>query len=61
LGDTISKITRAKWTGVAAQVVDHLLCKHEALSSNPSPTKKRKENIGVKASIRRREEPFHFL
>jgi hypothetical protein len=23
----ISKITRAKWTGDAAQLVDHLLCK----------------------------------
>jgi hypothetical protein len=35
----ISKITRAKWTGGVAQVVELLLCKHKALSSNPSPTK----------------------
>jgi hypothetical protein len=30
----ISKITRAKWTGGVAQVVEHLLCKHEAVSPN---------------------------
>jgi hypothetical protein len=29
------KITRAKWTGDVTQAVEHLLCKHEALSSNP--------------------------
>jgi hypothetical protein len=28
----ISKITRAKWAGVVAQAVEHLLCKCEALS-----------------------------
>jgi hypothetical protein len=38
--DPISKITRAKWTEGGAQVVLCLLCKCEALSSNPSPTKK---------------------
>jgi hypothetical protein len=32
-GDLISKITRAKWAGGVAQVVECLLCKHEALSS----------------------------
>jgi hypothetical protein len=44
LGDEtpISKITRAKWTGSVAQVVEKLLCKHEALSSNSSLTKKLK-------------------
>jgi hypothetical protein len=31
------KITRAKWTGGMAPVVECLLCKHEMLSSNPSP------------------------
>jgi hypothetical protein len=36
--DPIFKITRAKWTGCAAEAVEHLLCKHETLSSNPSPT-----------------------
>jgi hypothetical protein len=30
------------WTGRVAQVVDSLLSKCEALSSNPSTTKKRK-------------------
>jgi hypothetical protein len=37
LKDPISKITRARWTGDMAQVVEHLLCKHEALSLNLSP------------------------
>jgi hypothetical protein len=36
---SISKITRAE-TGGVVQAVELLLCKHEALSSNPSPTKK---------------------
>jgi hypothetical protein len=27
------------------QVVEHLLCKHKALSSNPSPTKKKRKDI----------------
>jgi hypothetical protein len=34
----IFKITRAKWTGGLAQVVQHLICKCKALSSNPSLT-----------------------
>jgi hypothetical protein len=38
--DPISKISRAKWTGGVARAVESLLCKHEALSSNSSPTKK---------------------
>jgi hypothetical protein len=32
----ISKISRAKQTGGVVEVVEHLLCKNEALSSNPS-------------------------
>jgi hypothetical protein len=32
----ISKITRAKWTGGMAQVVEHLLCNLKGLSSNSS-------------------------
>jgi hypothetical protein len=39
----ISKITRAKWTGDVAQAVEHLLCKCEVLSPNPSPIQKQKE------------------
>jgi hypothetical protein len=39
LWDSISEITRAKWTGGVFQTVEHLLCKWESLSSNPSPTK----------------------
>jgi hypothetical protein len=41
----ISKITRAKSTGGVAQVVQHLLCKCEALSSNPVPLKKKKPKL----------------
>jgi hypothetical protein len=32
-----------KWTGDVAQAAEHLLCECKTLSSNPSPTKKRKE------------------
>jgi hypothetical protein len=39
LGDLISKITRAKWTGGMTQAVACLLCK----GSNPSSTKKKKK------------------
>jgi hypothetical protein len=38
LWDPISKLTRAKWTGGVAQVVE--LCKYESLSSNSSSRKK---------------------
>jgi hypothetical protein len=42
--DSSFKITRAKWTGGLAQAVEHLHCKHEALSSKPiPPTKKTKQ------------------
>jgi hypothetical protein len=40
----ISKITRAKGTGDVSQAAEHLLCKCEALSSNPVPPKKEKKN-----------------
>jgi hypothetical protein len=45
LQDPISKITTAKWigSGSVAQVVEHLLCKQEALSSNYSPIKRKKK------------------
>jgi hypothetical protein len=33
-----------KWTGGVAQTIECLLCKYEALNSNPSPTKKKKIN-----------------
>jgi hypothetical protein len=42
-GTPISKITRATWTGGEAQVVESLLCKHQVLSSNPIPIKKKKK------------------
>jgi hypothetical protein len=41
----ISKIIREKWTGWVAQVVESLPCKHEALSSNSSPPKKKLLNF----------------
>jgi hypothetical protein len=41
--DITSKLTRAKWSEGVAQMVEHLLCKNEALNSNPSPTKKKKK------------------
>jgi hypothetical protein len=37
----ISKIAREKCTGGLVQVVEHLLCQCDALSSNPNPTKKK--------------------
>jgi membrane carboxypeptidase/penicillin-binding protein len=42
----ISKITRARWAGVEAKVVEYLTSKGEALSSNPSTAKM---CLGVKA------------
>jgi hypothetical protein len=33
---------RVKWTGGVTQVLEQLLCKGEALISNPSPLKKKK-------------------
>jgi hypothetical protein len=41
--DPTSKITRAKWTRGGAQLVQHLLCKSEALSSNQSHSPKKKK------------------
>jgi hypothetical protein len=43
LQNTLSKITRVKWTGSVAQAVECLFCKHKALSSNPNLTKNKKE------------------
>jgi hypothetical protein len=51
----VYKVTRAKWTGGVAYVVECLLCMSEALSSNFSPTKKIKkakaiiDNYSIKA------------
>jgi hypothetical protein len=38
--DPISKITRAKWTGGVAQVVEHLLCKASSSDFKPQSYKK---------------------
>jgi hypothetical protein len=46
----ISKITRTKWNGGVDQV-ECLLCKHKTVSSNPSPSKKKKiKNMYIWAS-----------
>jgi hypothetical protein len=39
----ISTISRTRWTGGVVQAIEHLLCKCKALSSNPSPAKKKKK------------------
>jgi hypothetical protein len=39
----IFKINRAKWTGGVAQAKECLVCELKALSSNPSPTKKKNQ------------------
>jgi hypothetical protein len=49
---SISKITSTKWTGGMAEVIEHLLCNHEALSSNPSTTKKKQKKEEEKGLIR---------
>jgi hypothetical protein len=45
--DPIFKITRAEWTEGVAQVVEHLLCKPEALRANltQSHQKKKKKKL----------------
>jgi hypothetical protein len=42
----ISNISRAKWTGGVAKEAECLLCNHEALSSNSSPTHPPTEDLG---------------
>jgi predicted house-cleaning noncanonical NTP pyrophosphatase (MazG superfamily) len=39
--NTISEITRAKWTERLAQVMECLLCKCEVLNSNPNTLPKK--------------------
>jgi hypothetical protein len=43
------QIIKAKWAGDVAQAVEHLLCKHKTLSSNPSPTYKKEKSLNVEA------------
>jgi hypothetical protein len=58
--DTAYKIIRAKWRLDVAQVVEHLLCKSEAPSSNPSPIKPNEtkqtttKNLHKKSILRRK-------
>jgi hypothetical protein len=37
----ISKITRAKWTGVVVQMIEYLLCKCRALSTTKEKEKEK--------------------
>jgi hypothetical protein len=39
-------ISKAKWTGGVAQMVECLLCELKTLSSNPTATKKEKKKKG---------------
>jgi hypothetical protein len=41
----LQKITRAKWIGGVTQAIEYLLCKREALSINPSPTRKERKKF----------------
>jgi hypothetical protein len=49
---SISKRTRAKWTGGVAQVVKHLLCKCKALSSNTSVSLKKIIQLSLEAWVK---------
>jgi hypothetical protein len=51
LQDPISKITREKWTGVVAQIVECLLRNFKALNSNPSSTKNKNKNKKTQQGI----------
>jgi hypothetical protein len=51
---SISKITKARWNGGVAKAAEHLLCKHEALSSNFCPKRKTLKLIYFLLQI-----PFH--
>jgi hypothetical protein len=44
-------------TGGVAEVVQNLMCKHEALRSNPSPTKKKVQML----SLSREAEDFEWI
>jgi hypothetical protein len=47
----ISKITKAKWTGM----VEHLLCKHESLSLHSLHSSPTKENRNKKEKKKKKE------
>jgi hypothetical protein len=54
----ICKISRTKWAGDVTQVVEQLLCKHEALSSNSSPIieERKKEREGGRGGRKKEKE-----
>jgi hypothetical protein len=47
--------------GGVAQVVEHLLCKDKALSSNSRPTKKKERNTGNQRTITEMMKTFGGL
>jgi hypothetical protein len=60
--DPITKITKAKWTGGAAQAVEYLFNKHTALNSNPSLTTKKERKIAHRSVYEEMDElAFHTM
>jgi hypothetical protein len=51
---------REKWTGDVIEVVEHMLCKWEAPSSNPSPTKKKKKSGKQPTEWKKAFAPFRY-
>jgi hypothetical protein len=51
----MAKTTTVKWTAGVAYMVEGLLCKHEALSSNPNLTQK-KSTIDVEKKFATHEQ-----
>jgi hypothetical protein len=57
LWDPTSKTIRAKWTGGMIQVVECLLCKCEALNSNPSPIEQKPKSTYTNAQNPKKNVP----
>jgi hypothetical protein len=53
--ETPSPNNQSKWTGGEVQAIEPLLCKCDALSSNSSPTKIKRERDGGEERKRERE------
>jgi primosomal protein N'' len=53
--DILSEKTKAKRIEGVAYVLEHLLCKYEALSSNPSTTIRKKEKEKHYSIYRKKE------
>jgi hypothetical protein len=48
----ISRITKAKWTGGVAQVVERLLCKHKTLIKKPQSHQNQEEVLTKLGMVR---------